>query len=133
MTSISTAKFSPGKIVISPAALRLLSAVDIQGAMEAHVCGEWGDLGREDRNENDRGLALGRRLLSVYHSRSGVKFWIITEADRSVTNIFLREPNPEHEMGRIFQARAKNLVRRLNKVTLKPVTGEGIKLRFCVR
>lgn len=133
MTSTAPAKFSPGKIVISPAALKLLSAEDIQGAMEAHVCGEWGDLGKEDRLENDRGLALGRRILSVYHTREGINFWIITEADRSVTNIFLRESHPDHEMGSIFRARAKNLVRRLNKLTPKPATREGMKLRFCVR
>lgn len=133
MTSSAPAKFSPGKIVISPAALKLLSAEDIQGAMEAHVCGQWGDLGREDCEENDRGVALGRRILSVYHTRAGLKFWIITEADRSVTNIYLREPHPDHEMEGLFQMRAKNLVRRLNKLTQKPATVEGIKLRFCVR
>jgi hypothetical protein len=133
MTSIAPAKFSPGKIVISPAALRLLSAEDIQGAIQAHVCGEWGDLGREDREENDRAVALGRRLLSVYHTPEGIKFWVITEADRTVTNIFLREPHPEHEAGRTFQTRAKNLVRRLNKIGHKPAVAEGIKLRFCVR
>jgi hypothetical protein len=133
MTSTAPAKFSPGKIVISPAALKLLSAEDIQGAMEAHVCGQWGDLGREDCEENDRGLALGRRILSVYHTSAGIKFWIITEADRSVTNIFLREPHTEHEIEGIFRSRARNLVRRLNKLTQKPATREGIKLRFCVR
>ncbi len=133
MTSTAPAKFSPGTIVISPAALKLLSAQDIQGAMEAHVCGEWGDLGREDCEENDRGVALGRRILSVYHTRTGIKFWIITEDDRSVTNIFLREPQADHQMGSLFETRAKNLVRRLNKLTQKPAAVEGIKLRFCVR
>jgi hypothetical protein len=30
-------------------------------------------------------------LLSVYYTREGVKFWIITEADRSATTILLPE------------------------------------------
>ena len=31
----------------------------------------------------------GLRLFSVYHDRYGVKFWIITEADRSATTVLL--------------------------------------------
>jgi hypothetical protein len=31
------------------------------------------------------------RLFSVYHSQAGKKFWIITEADRSVTTVLLPE------------------------------------------
>jgi hypothetical protein len=31
------------------------------------------------------------RLLSAYHDENGVKFWIITEADRSATTVLLPE------------------------------------------
>lgn len=31
------------------------------------------------------------RLFSVYRDRKGVKFWIITEADRSATTVLLPE------------------------------------------
>ena len=31
----------------------------------------------------------GERLLSVYHDRNGVKFYVITEWDRSVTTLLL--------------------------------------------
>ena len=134
MISTAPIKFSPGKIVIAPAALKLLSAEDIRAALRAHVNGDWGDLGKEDREENNRGLANGRRLLSVYHNDTGTIFWVITEADRSVTNVFLREPRPEREVGSMLRTRARNLVRRLNKLTDQSVNGErGIKLRFCVR
>jgi hypothetical protein len=134
MNSAPSIKFSPGRIVIAPAALMLLSAEDIQTALNAHVNGEWGDLGKQDREENDQALAKGRRLLSVYHTDDGTKFWIITESDRSVTNVFLREIRPSREVEGMFKTRARNLVRRLNKLTVKPATGEpAIKLRFCVR
>jgi hypothetical protein len=33
----------------------------------------------------------GFRLLSSYKSANGIKFWIITEADRSATTILLPE------------------------------------------
>jgi hypothetical protein len=36
-------------------------------------------------------LENGFRLLSVYHAANGVKFWIITEADRSATTILMPE------------------------------------------
>ena len=45
----------------------------------------------EDRSENEYSLEHGCRLLSVYHTSAGVKFWIITEADRSATTILLPE------------------------------------------
>ena len=77
--------------MIAPAALKLLSAEDIRQALNAHVNGDWGDLGKEDCEENNQALERGRRILSVYHNSIGIIFWIITEADRSVTNVFLRE------------------------------------------
>ena len=49
----------------------------------------WGDLDPEDRQANDLSLKDGSRLLSAYHSKDGTKFWIITEADRSVTTVLL--------------------------------------------
>ena len=91
MPSLAHIKFFPGKIMIAPAALKLLSAEDIQRALNAHVNGDWGDLGKEDCEENNQALERGRRILSVYHNSIGIIFWIITEADRSVTNVFLRE------------------------------------------
>jgi hypothetical protein len=50
-----------------------------------------GDVDEHDRQANDRALIEGTRLLSVYQAVNGTKFWIITEADRSVTTILLPE------------------------------------------
>ena len=41
--------------------------------------------------ENELSLKEGFRLLSVYYTKNGTKFWIITEADRSATTILLPE------------------------------------------
>ena len=60
-------------------------------ALDRHAQGDWGNLDREDWAENELALREGFRLFSVYLSRNDVKFWIITEADRSITTILLPE------------------------------------------
>ncbi len=44
-----------------------------------------------DREENELSLREGFRILSAYQASNGTKFWLITEADRSVTTILLPE------------------------------------------
>ena len=45
--------------------------------------------GMSDREENERSLREGCRLMSVYRTTACVKFYIITEHDRSVTTVLL--------------------------------------------
>ena len=82
-------KFPLGQLVATPAALKALSQEDIRVALGRHLRGDWGDLCPEDRTENELSLREGFRLFSVYHGTNGVKFYIITEADRSVTTVLL--------------------------------------------
>jgi hypothetical protein len=89
MTSPFVARFRIGRIVATPAALAEVQQDDILAALRRHHAGDWGDLVESDREANDRALLDGTRLLSAYQSRSGVRFWIITEADRSTTTILL--------------------------------------------
>ena len=51
--------------------------------------GDWGRLDEDDRRQNEFSLENGYRLFSAYQGDDGSKFWIITEADRSVTTILL--------------------------------------------
>ena len=55
-----------------------------------HIRGDWGDACKEDAKANDLALEEGSRLFSVYFSID-IKFWIITEHDRSATTILLPE------------------------------------------
>lgn len=85
------AKFSLGQIVATPGALRALEEAQ-QGAQEflaRHQRGDWGEVDSEDSQENEFSLKHGFRLLSAYRTAKGVKLWVITEADRSVTTILL--------------------------------------------
>ena len=81
-------KFQLGQVVATPGVFEKLSTVDVGDALRRHMTGDWGDVCNQDRQANDDALAHGSRLFSVYHS-GAVKFWIITEADRSVTNVEL--------------------------------------------
>ena len=87
------AKFAAGQMVITPAALDALTRRDIDVALQRHLGGDWGEVCDADRQENELALTQGFRLFSVYRASDGTnrKFWIITEANRSVTTILLPE------------------------------------------
>ena len=81
--------FPLGQIVMTTEALRKLEPYDVKDALLRHGWRDWGDVCAEDWTANDEALAGGSRVLSAYHDRAGVKFWIITEADRRATTILL--------------------------------------------
>ena len=84
-------EFPLGRVVVTATALSTIDYVDIVKAFARHAACDWGDCDPDDLQENDRSLEEGSRLLSVYHDRRGTKFWVITEADRSVTTVLLPE------------------------------------------
>jgi hypothetical protein len=90
-TAVSIAKFRLGRIVSTPNALDRLTQEDILLAIGRHQAGDWGDVSEDDRAANERALVEGTRLWSAYHAGNGVKFWLITEADRSVTSVLMPE------------------------------------------
>ena len=85
------ALFSLGQLVATPGALASLAKAGQTPLdfLSRHVRGDWGDLDKDDRKENELGLKRGFRLLSSYHTNAGTKIWVITEADRSVTTVLL--------------------------------------------
>lgn len=78
-----------GQCVITPTAAAVLAQPDVVSALRRHASGDWGQVDADDRRANDDALRFGARLLSAYTSASGTKFWVITEADRSVTTVLL--------------------------------------------
>lgn len=77
-----------GEIVITPNASLQLMTEEVLTALSRHRSGDWGDLCPEDIQANEDALMEGGRLLSVYGSGHD-RFWIITEADRSVTTVLM--------------------------------------------
>jgi hypothetical protein len=84
-------KFLLGQIVATPGALAALSGAnqDPLEFLSRHQAGDWGDLTEEDKAENEYSVLHGFRILSAYALTTGVKIWLITEADRSATTILL--------------------------------------------
>lgn len=82
-------RFPLGHMVMTPGARELVPPSEMMQALRRHARGDWGDLDREDSAANERALRGGGRLLSSYRTKADVKFWIITEADRSATTVLL--------------------------------------------
>ena len=89
--SDQTPKFSLGHLVATPNALNHIPDNEIMASLARHVSGDWGTLDPEDVQSNERALRGGGRLFSAYRSSQDIKFWIITEADRSATTVLLPE------------------------------------------
>lgn len=91
MIPVNNPLFKLGSLVATPAALEELSKAS-QAPWEfltRHAQGDWGDLDDEDRRLNDEAVNAGDRILSAYTLKTGVRVWIITEADRSSTCLLL--------------------------------------------
>ena len=84
-------KFPLGQTVITPNAMHRVPPEEVLAAIKRHAACDWGEVCEEDRQENELSLREGFRLLSVYRSAAGEKFWIITEADRSATTVLMPE------------------------------------------
>ena len=64
----------------------------IQKSLARHINCDWGDMCEEDKESNNSAVANGDdRIFSAYNYKNGVKVWIITEWDRSVTTILFPE------------------------------------------
>ncbi|WP_146501962.1 hypothetical protein [Rubinisphaera italica] len=84
-------RFPPGQIVITSNALAQLSHAEVFTALKRHLTGDWGDCCPEGRQANELALELGGRVFSVYHSEDHHKFWIITEADHTLTTVLMQD------------------------------------------
>lgn len=84
------AKFPLGQIVITSNAASTLSDAVISDGLQRHSQCDWGSICPDDAALNNEALQSGGRVLSSYTSEA-CTFWIITEADRSVTTVLLPE------------------------------------------
>lgn len=88
--AVAATKFPLGQVVITANANARLDPAAVQEGLRRHTSGDWGHVCPDDAAENELSLKEGFRLLSVYGEGEG-RFWIITEADRSVTTVLMPE------------------------------------------
>ena len=84
-------RFAVGHVVATLGALEALQAAGETAfvLLHRHQVGDWGDVPPEDAQENELSVAEGFRILSAYTLTTGVKIWVLTEADRSATTVLL--------------------------------------------
>lgn len=91
-------RFALGQVVSTPGARAALVEVG-EGwfsLVARHQAADFGELDAEDVALQNAALEaeksdpeMAERMMSAYTLKSGVKVWVITEADRSVTTILL--------------------------------------------
>ena len=89
-THVTPMRFPTGQIVITTNAANRLTREEINRGLARHLACDWGSLTPDDVQLNEDALEHGDRLHSAY-GEGDRRFWIITEADRSVTTILLPE------------------------------------------
>jgi hypothetical protein len=93
MEDTNTRRFELGMVVGTKRAVAELDRASehFLKYLVRHAAGDWGEVPPEDHEENEFSLRNDFRIMSVYTLGTGVRIWIITEADRSSTTILLPE------------------------------------------
>jgi len=84
-------KFELGQLVITAAALDSIPIEEVTESVRRHSQGDWGELDDHDKEVNETALIEDTRLFSAYRTTNGIRFYVITEYDRSVTTVLLPE------------------------------------------
>ena len=85
------ALFELGKLYTTPGAQAAMMEADQDplALIQRHVTGDWSKLDEHDQAENRLSIDRDLRIMSAYTLSTGVKVWVITEADRSSTTVLL--------------------------------------------
>lgn len=83
MIAVKTPLFKPGQVVATPGALDALQEAgqSVWVYLSRHIAGDYGVVDDEDKEANNEALKDGSRLLSAYILPTGIKIWLITEAE----------------------------------------------------
>lgn len=85
-------KFELGRTVITAGANNVLHTLSVLYIIQnCYANGDWGNLCEADKQANYDALKNGDRIFASYTDANDVKFYIITEADRSATTVLLPE------------------------------------------
>ena len=84
-------RFTLGRIFATPAAQDVIieAGASVVDLLTRHLRGDFGDLAESDREQNERAVATGQRILSSYVLPNRQTVWLLTEPDRSATTFLL--------------------------------------------
>jgi len=85
-------KFKTGRLLVTMGVSERMVAdgafaTFVQGSLDRHGKGDWGELSDDDKLENEFALVKELRLCSVYQQQNQPTIWVITEADRCATTV----------------------------------------------
>ena len=93
-------KFEMGRLVMTTALQEDLKKSDTEKGwhdeinllVSRHLSGDFGDMDDHDTDQNKAAIESGEdRVFSSYTTNKGIKLWIITEWDRSITTVLRPE------------------------------------------
>jgi hypothetical protein len=82
-------KLDLGNVIITPGAASKLPPEDVQRALRRHARGDWGEISEQEQRANDARLEEGGTIASIFTASNGERFYVLTEADRTVTTVLL--------------------------------------------
>lgn len=82
--------FQLGQCVVTASAQAVLLPSVVRQLLERHARGDWGELEKDDLEQNQRALREGLRLFSRYTVGARIVY-VISESDRSSTTVLFAE------------------------------------------
>lgn len=84
-------RFKLGRILATLGAQEVIAdaKVSIVDLLIRHLRGDWGELSDSDREQNERAITDGQRIVSNYVLAGNRTVWVITEPDRFATTLLL--------------------------------------------
>ena len=83
--------FPLGQICLTVAAEAQVARADLIQGLRRHTFCDWGEVSPLDRDMNTRALQDGGLLLSSYRTAQGIRFWVVTDANRESTTVLMAE------------------------------------------
>ena len=90
--------FELGQVVATPGAIEAINSAGETALiiLQRHASGNWGEVDPHDAAANEAAVEDGSRILSAYRTATGIRIWVITEAQddsghRAATTILLPE------------------------------------------
>jgi hypothetical protein len=95
-----------GKVIVTQGVRESVWPSEVSDALDRLGSLDWGDVTAESKRANEEAMKIGLRVMSVWSSELGTTYWIITEADRSMTTVLLPDEG-QHLNAAVQLAQAK--------------------------